>query len=62
MERGADRTMRKFYTPLLDVAYKDMFDPAVLRTGQELRTMMPGLGLFFFPKAYLYTTYPGDES
>ncbi len=53
MERGAERHSRSFYTPLLDpqVTYDD---EEVRRVGQELRVMLPGLGLFYFPKAPLF--------
>jgi len=54
MERGAVRTSRTFYTPLLDEQRVGDADGNPLQAAQELRVMMPGLGVFFFPKAYLY--------
>ncbi len=59
MERGAERHSRSFYTPLLDpgVTYAD---EGVRRTGQELRVMLPGLGLFYFPKAPLFVDQESD--
>ena len=68
MERGAERHSRSFYTPLLDpqVTYSD---EEIRRVGQELRVMLPGLGLFYFPKAPLFVyqesdtkTPPGESS
>lgn len=59
MERRATRVKREFYTPLLDPVYADRFDFDTLQAGQELRVMMPLLGLEYFPKAYLYVY---DES
>lgn len=59
MERGVERHSRSFYTPLLDprVSYDD---EEVRHSGQQLRVMMPGLGLFYFPKAPLYVYQESD--
>ncbi len=68
MERGAERHSRSFYTPLLDPQVK-YADEEIRRSGQELRVLLPGLGLFYFPKAPLFVdmesdtkTPPGDSS
>lgn len=53
MDRSVARRMRSFYTPLLDPIYDQQYDRTQLRIAQQLRKMMPGLGLFFFPKAVL---------
>ena len=54
MERGAVRTSRAFYTPLLDATRFNDAELDQLQPAQELRVMLPGLGVFFFPKAYLF--------
>lgn len=61
MEQGVARNTRAFYTPLLDAAYQDEMTPNALRAAQELRAMMPGYGLFYFPKAYLYVESVGNS-
>ena len=58
MQTGVERTARKFYTPLLDPAYAGQIDATDLRVAQELRVMMPGLEVFFFPKAVLTVILP----
>lgn len=54
MERGVERSIRSFYTPLLDPSYRGLVQPDALRAGQELRVMMPLLGIGFYPKAVLF--------
>ncbi len=56
MERGAERQRRRFYTPLLDLNPAIPLDDGMRRVGQELRVMIPGLGLFYFPKAPLFVS------
>jgi hypothetical protein len=60
LEAGAVREFRNFYTPLLDINRPD----ARLHESEgynlhNLRTWMPGLGLFYMPPA---TVYLMDES
>jgi hypothetical protein len=50
--RGSTRTYRYFYTPMLDAARTDVVNP-YLESAQELRTLMPGLGLYYFPLALI---------
>jgi transglutaminase-like putative cysteine protease len=50
LERGAPRTYRAFYTPLLDPSYPH--DGYTLG-GARLRSQLPGLGLYYSPLAYL---------
>ena len=54
MERGAERHVRKFYSPMLEMQPSADESYELIYGAQQLRSQMPGLGVFFFPKAYLY--------
>jgi len=54
MERATERHVRKFYTPMMAIQPSASESYDLIYGAQQLRVMMPGLGVFFFPKAYLY--------
>ncbi|MDA8115735.1 MAG: hypothetical protein M0Z43_13575 [Acidithiobacillus sp.] len=62
LERGADRTARRLYTPALDAAYADEYPPGMRAAVQDLREAMPMLGVGWYPKAYLFVSSEGGAS